>query len=121
MLGRRFERPTEAYPEVAALESFLTDAPSDEGSDKDGAQLLNLTRQRARGVAGTPVAGADGVTHAQIEQYNRAVAAANAGRTEEAWADLAPVEIAELVKATPPKRIRRCGAMPRRSRSTWAR
>ena len=105
VLGRRFERPAEAHPELAALESFLTDAPSDEGSDRDRAQLLNLTRQRARGVAGTPVAAAvnpNGVTHAQIEQYNRAVASANAGRTEEAWADLAPV-IAELVKAQPPK------------------
>ena len=105
VLGRRGERPAEAFPEVAALESFLTEAPSDEGSDKDRAQLLNLTRQRARGVAGTPVAGAvdpSGVTHAQIDQYNRAVASANAGRTEEAWADLAPV-IARLMKAPLPK------------------
>jgi tetratricopeptide (TPR) repeat protein len=105
VLARRFERPAEAHPEVAALESFLTDAPADEGSDKDRAQLLNLTRQRARGVAGTPVAGAgdpNGVTHVQIDRYNRAVASANAGRTEEAWADLAPV-IAELMKATLPK------------------
>jgi len=105
VLGRRSERPEEAYPEVAALESFLADAPSDEGSDKDRAQLLDLTRQRARGVAGTPVAGAadpSGMTRARIDQYNRAVVSANAGRTEEAWADLAPV-IAELMKVKPPK------------------
>jgi tetratricopeptide (TPR) repeat protein len=102
VLGRRFERPDEPYPEVAALESLLRDAPADEGSDKDRAQLLDLARQRARGVAGTPVAGAGavptGLTHEQIDRYNRAVVAANAGRTEEAWADLAPT-IAELGKA----------------------
>ena len=105
VLGRRFERPAEAYPELAALESFLADVPSDEGSDKDRALLLDLTRQRARGVAGTPVAGAvdaSGVTAEQIDQYNRAVVAANAGRTEEAWGDLAPV-IAQLKKAKLPK------------------
>ncbi len=105
VLGRRFERPDEAYPEVAALESLLADAPSEEGASQDRARLLDLTRQRARGVAGTPVANAvdpTGVTSAQIDQYNRAIASANAGRTEEAWADLAPV-IAQLMTAKLPK------------------
>ena len=106
VLGRRFERPAEPFPEVAALESLLRDAPSDEGSDKDRAQLMDLARQRARGVTGTPVAGtaADptGATRDQIDQYNRAVRAANAGRTEEAWGDLAPV-IAELMKTKIPE------------------
>ena len=43
-----------------------------------------------------------GVTRDQVEQYNRAVAAANAGRTEEAWGALAPV-IAELTRAKLPR------------------
>jgi tetratricopeptide (TPR) repeat protein len=106
VLGRRSERPGEAYPEIAALESLLRDAPPDEGSDKERAQLLALARQRARSVSGTPVAAAlvepTGVTREQVEQYNRAVAAANAGRTEEAWGALAPV-VAELTKAKVPQ------------------
>ena len=111
-------------PEVAALESFLTDAPSDEGSDRDRAQLLDsdppARARRAPARRSRAPSMPTAVTHAQIEQYNRAVASANAGRTEEAWADLAPV-IARARESASRPRIRRSGARPRRSRSTWAR
>ena len=102
VLGRRSERPGEAYPESAALEPLLREAPTDEGSDKDRAQLLALAQQRAHGTSATPAGTASTapaeLTHEQVEQYNRAVAAANAGRTEEAWGALAPI-IAALTKA----------------------
>ena len=49
VVDRRMARRSEPYPETADLVPLLEGAPSDEGSDKDRANLLAFARQRARG------------------------------------------------------------------------
>jgi hypothetical protein len=113
VLDRRLGRRGEQYPESADLAALLASTPPDEGSVRDRAELLDFVRGRAghraarRGAAG---AGADGagaagagaagaapaddrgeLAAADAAAYNRAVAAVDAGRPEEAWAALAPV------------------------------
>jgi tetratricopeptide (TPR) repeat protein len=94
-LARRLERRGELYPETADLLPLFESAPRDEGSDQERAELLDFARKRARG-GGRHVAGGGGgvgsdLSAADIEAYNRAVEAANAGRLEEAWKGLSPV------------------------------
>jgi len=95
VLQNRLQHPKDPFPEAAALESLLLDAPPEEGSDRERAELLEAVRSRARfGVAsaarGAPPAGA-GLTAAEAAAYNRAVAASNAGHDEQAWTEVAPV------------------------------
>ena len=109
VLERRLGRRADRFPEGAELAALVAGAPSDEGSDRDRAELLELVRGRAgrggwpRGqggvaagggpVAAAPAPGGEGgeLAEADAAAYNRAVAEVNAGRPEQAWAALAPV------------------------------
>jgi tetratricopeptide (TPR) repeat protein len=114
VLERRLAHPAEEYPEGRALAELLAGAPPDEGSDRERAELLDFVRGRA-GQGARPRGGdgragesrgqgrgeargearaegqAAGLTAADAAAYNKAAAAANAGRPEEAWTLLAPV------------------------------
>jgi hypothetical protein len=92
VLERRLARRAELYPESADLLPLLETAPHEEGSDSDRARLLELARGRARARTrriGAP-AGA-GLPAPDVEAFNQAVEAANAGRLEDAWKLLSPV------------------------------
>ncbi|HEX3308886.1 MAG TPA: matrixin family metalloprotease, partial [Streptosporangiaceae bacterium] len=91
VVGRRAARPNELYPETADLLPLLAAAPHDEGSDKDRADLLAFARARVQ--PGTPNGGGATIDLSEddVAAFNRAVAAANAGKREEGWAALAPV------------------------------
>ena len=103
VLDRRLGRRSEQFPEAAGLAALLAGSPPDEGSDRDRAELLEFVRGRAGrggrprggngGGAGAAAQGGDGgeLAEADAAAYNRAVAAVNAGKPEDAWAALAPV------------------------------
>lgn len=105
----RLARPQERFPEAAGLASLLADAPpeevSDEGSDRERAQLLEAVRAGGRvgamAAAGdAPLAGA-GLSAAEVATYNQAIAASRAGHAEEAWSSVAPI-FARLTSAKAP-------------------
>ena len=97
VIQKRLALPAEPLPERAELLKLFEKAPSDIGSDKDRAQLLAFLRSsrpsqpdRDRtGVAPTPPAS--GLSNADVDGFNSAVAAAQAGRPDEAWKILAPL------------------------------
>ncbi len=95
VVSRRLARPSEPYPETSDLLPLLATAPSDEGSDKDRAELLAFARERAQGGGGAGRGSASGsasdLAAADVAAFNRAVAAANAGKKEEGWGALGPV------------------------------
>jgi matrixin len=103
VLDRRLGRRSEQLPEAAELAALLAGAPPDEGSDRDRAELLEFVRGRAGrggrprggggpvGAAAAPGGDSGELADADAAAYNRAVAAVNAGKPEEAWAALAPV------------------------------
>jgi hypothetical protein len=92
---RRAADPTHPFPESSALEPLLAHAPTDEGTDKERADLLDIVHKRerapARGGGGDPFNPGVSLTHDEIDPFNRAVAAANADRAEEGWTDFAPI------------------------------
>ena len=105
VVQNRLQHPKDQFPEGPSLESLLADAPPDEGSDKERADLLDGVRARGRYATAvsnqnTPPAGT-GLTAAEVEGYNHAVKAANAGQAEQAWTDIAPI-FARLATATSP-------------------
>jgi tetratricopeptide (TPR) repeat protein len=94
VVERRLEQRDVPYPETADLIPLLERAPSDEGSDKDRADLLDFARRRARasaGAGGAAEAAPLDLNAGEIDAFNRAVAAVNGGHRDEAWKALAPV------------------------------
>ena len=101
----RLQHPKDPFPEGAALESLLADAPPEEGSDKERAELLDAVRARAHHAVAArdrdaPPTGA-GLTAAEAEGYNRALKAYRADQPEQAWTEVAPI-FARLATAKPP-------------------
>jgi tetratricopeptide (TPR) repeat protein len=95
VIDRRAADPTHPFPESGALEPLLAHAPTDEGTAKERADLLDIVHRRGRAAAqvagGDPFNPAAGLTHDEVDPYNRAVAAANADRVEEGWTDFGPI------------------------------
>ena len=119
VIDRRAADPTHPFPESSALEPLLALAPTDEGTDRERADLLDIVRQRGRAPArggdggpANPGAGA-GLTHDEIDPYNRAVEAANADRAEEGWTDFAPIaqRLAAVKAPSDPAVWRRAAAL----------
>ncbi len=112
VLDRRLSHPSEPYPESEDLVALLGKAPRDEGSDEDRARLLAFVRARGRGAppasAGAkPDSNPPELPAPDVDAFNRAVNALNAGKREQAWGDLSPV-------------LERAGAR-KPSPATWAR
>jgi hypothetical protein len=94
VIERRLARRSELYPETAELAQMFAKAPTDEGSQAERAELTGFLRERAKvleanATAASARAAAGPVaefTKQEADAFNRAVAAANADRREEAWA-----------------------------------
>jgi tetratricopeptide (TPR) repeat protein len=97
VIERRLGKRGEPYPETAELASMLAAAPADEGSNKERAELTAFVRDRAKAVktnadiTAARTASAADFTQQEVDAFNKAVAAVNADRREQAWALLAPV------------------------------
>jgi len=95
VLERRLGARDVEFPESADLLPLVEAMPADEGSDANRAALIDLVRRRAKHAGGKSAAG--GAPNAveleakDIDAYNKAVAALNAGHAEDAWKLLAPV------------------------------
>jgi hypothetical protein len=100
VVERRLAARGTPYPESADLLPLLSEMPAEEGSAEEKARVVELVRRRAQqrsgardGRAGREAAVSNTVAlpAADVDAFNRAVAAANAGRTEDAWKLLSPV------------------------------
>ena len=111
VVERRLKAREEPFPEGAELSSLLATMPADEGSAEDRAHLIDLVRRRAAAQPSGRRAGPSGrdgregrdardgrdnrnsleLPPGDVEAFNRAVAAVNAGHSEDAWKLLAPI------------------------------
>jgi tetratricopeptide (TPR) repeat protein len=93
VIDRRHAHPGEPFPERADLAALYEKVPAGVGSERERMQLLSFLRPRptTRDLA-TPDKGApSALSPADVDIFNRAVAAANAEHLEEAWKILAPL------------------------------
>jgi tetratricopeptide (TPR) repeat protein len=122
VVDRRLGHRDQPFPEGADLEALLANAPSDEGSDADRHDLLALVRARqhgwvpGKGGEGNAETGAargatTGLAAGDVDAFNRAVDAVNAGRGEDAWTLLAPVLRRASEHQTSPEAWRRLGEL----------
>ena len=98
VIERRLALPAEALPERAELLKLFEKAPRDIGSDKDRAELLAFLRSSQPGHdqpghdrPGAATTSTSGLSNADVDAFNSAVAAAQDGRPDEAWKTLAPL------------------------------
>jgi hypothetical protein len=116
-VDRRLGHRGEPFPEAADLAALLATAPTDEGSEAERRNLLAFVQSRARGRntdGGGPMAAAAGSTDlsaAEVQAFNQAVAAVNAGRAEEAWTLLAPIVRQAADRQVSPATWRRLGEL----------
>ena len=96
-IEKRLAFPAEALPERAELVKLFEKAPRDIGSDKDRAQLLAFLRSsqashdRTGVVPPPPTTSTSGLSNTDVDGFNSAVAAAQAGHPDEAWKIVAPL------------------------------
>jgi hypothetical protein len=118
VVDRRLSHRDQPFPESQDLATLVANAPSEEGSDADRHDLLALVRagghgwgRRKGGESGGEGGAARGtateLAAADVDAFNRAVDAVNAGRGEEAWALLAPVMRRASEHQTSPEAWRR--------------
>jgi tetratricopeptide (TPR) repeat protein len=95
VLERRLGARDLEFPESADLLPLVEAMPTDEGSDADRAALVELVRSRARHTGARKAAreapDAVELDSKDVDAYNKAIGALNAGRADEAWKVLAPV------------------------------
>jgi hypothetical protein len=92
MIDQRLAHRDQALPERAQLLALFEKAPPDVGSDKERAQLLAFLRARpaASGPPGPGSARTSGLSAAEADAFNTAMAAARGDHPEEAWRILSP-------------------------------
>jgi len=95
VVERRLAARDQPFPESADLLPLVAAMPAEEGAQGERAHVLDLVRRRAeqQSAKRDPRDAQDTVelSAADIDAFNRAVAAVNAGRNEDAWKLLAPV------------------------------
>lgn len=93
VIDRRHAHPGEAFPERADLAALYEKVPPDVGSEKERMQLLSFLRPRpaTRDPAASDKGAPSGLSPADADIFNRAVAAASAEHLDEAWKILAPL------------------------------
>jgi len=93
VIEKRLAIPGEAFPERAELLKLFEKAPPDIGSNKERTQLLAFLRSSPSGrlQSGAGPSSATGLSNADVDAFNSAVAAAKADHPEEAWKILAPL------------------------------
>jgi tetratricopeptide (TPR) repeat protein len=93
VIEKRLAFPGEPFPERAQLLKLFEKAPPDIGSSKERAQLLAFLRASPSGhlQSGTAPSSATGLSNADVDAFNSAVAAAKAEHPDEAWKILAPL------------------------------
>jgi tetratricopeptide (TPR) repeat protein len=97
VIDKRLAFPTEPLPERAELLKLFEKAPREIGSDQDRAELLAFLRSSRPSrpdhdrTGAAPPLPASGLSNADVDGFNSAVAAAQAGRPDEAWKILAPL------------------------------
>jgi tetratricopeptide (TPR) repeat protein len=112
-VDRRLGHRGEPLPEATDLAALLAHAPADEGSDAERHDLRAFLQGRPRGGEGPSAAvpGATDLSATEIEAFNKAVTAVNAGRAEEAWTLLAPIVRHAALRQTQPATWRRLGEL----------
>jgi len=95
VLERRLAARDVEFPESADLLPLVEAMPVEDGSDADRAALIDLVRRRAK-YAGAKEAARNAPNAVEldakdVDAYNKAVAALNAGHAEDAWKLLSPV------------------------------
>jgi hypothetical protein len=93
VIDKRLALPGEAFPESAELLKLFEGAPPEIGSDKDRERLMAFLRQASLrpGRPGERAASTSGLSHADVDGFNAAVAEVQAGHPEEAWKIVAPL------------------------------
>jgi len=104
VIERRMKARGAPFPEGPDLLSLLATMPADEGSAEERGRLLDSVRRRTGASSGTRAGGggrderagredrgALDLPPADVEAFNRAVGAVNAGHVEDAWKLLAPL------------------------------
>jgi tetratricopeptide (TPR) repeat protein len=93
VIEKRLATPGEAFPERAELLKLFEKAPPDIGSNKERSQLLAFLRSSPSGrpQSGAAPPSATGLSNAEVDAFNSAVAAAKTDHPEEAWKILAPL------------------------------
>jgi tetratricopeptide (TPR) repeat protein len=93
VIDKRLAFPGEAFPERAELLKLFEKAPPDIGSDKERTQLLAFLRSLPSGhlQSGGAPASASGLSNAEVDAFNSAVAAAQSEHPDEAWKIFAPL------------------------------
>jgi tetratricopeptide (TPR) repeat protein len=96
VVDRRLAARDVPFPESADLLPLVTAMPAEEGSERERAHLLDLVRRRAEHQRSAKRGAQDAenavdLPAADVDAFNRAVAAVNAARNEEAWKLIAPI------------------------------
>jgi hypothetical protein len=93
VVERRAAARDQPFPESADLLPVVTAMPAEEGSEAERTHLLDLLRRRVEHGKRAARDAKDGVdlSPADVDAFNKAVAALNGGRQDEAWKLLAPI------------------------------